>query len=107
MFSHPIEIPLLPQKSELQLAAKLLNPLNFPHSLDPTVKKLCNIERCGNNMHQMVANMMLAQYLQLQLCSKVYIPLAKTVFFLVFKMKKLKMGQSVTGTNALRIIKYI
>ena len=34
-------------------------------------------------------------------------PLPKLCFFLVFKVKKLKMGQSVTGTNALRITKYI
>ena len=40
---------------------------------------------------------------ELQLCSKVYIPLAKTVLFLVFKVKKLKMGQSVTGTNGMQL----
>ena len=43
----------------------------------------------------------------IQLCSKVCIPLAKTVFFLVFKENKLKMGQSVTRTNALGVTKYI
>ena len=31
------------------------------------VKQSCNIERCGNKMHQIVANMMLSQYLELKL----------------------------------------
>ena len=46
-------------------------PQFFP--LDPTANKLCNIEHieccncCGNKMRQIVANMLLSQYLRLQL----------------------------------------
>ena len=35
--------------------------------LDPLVNKSCNIERCGNKMHQLVENMMLSQYLEFKL----------------------------------------
>ena len=34
---------------------------------DPMVNKSCNIERCSNKMHQVVANMILSKYLQVKL----------------------------------------
>ena len=46
--------------------SKIIGPPEF-FPLDPIVNKLCNIELCGKKMHQLVANMMLSQYLQLQL----------------------------------------
>ena len=45
----------------LQLAAKLLDPLEFL-LLGPMLNKSCNIEHCGNKMHQIFTNTMLSQY---------------------------------------------
>ena len=35
--------------------------------MNPIVRKSCNIEHCGKEMHNIVANMMLSQYIQLKL----------------------------------------
>ena len=54
-----------PYQVHVQLAAKLLDPLEcLP--LDPMLNKSCNIERCGYKMHRIVANMILSQYLELK-----------------------------------------
>ena len=46
--------------------SKIIGPPEIS-SLDPIVNKSCNIERCGNKMHENVPNMMLSQYLQVKL----------------------------------------
>ena len=48
------------------VVSKIIGPPDFS-PLDPIVNKSCNIERCGKKTHQIVANMMLSQYLQLSL----------------------------------------
>ena len=52
--------------NSIQLAAKLLDPLEFL-LLDPMLNKSCNIERCGYRIHQIVANMTLSLYLEVEL----------------------------------------
>ena len=48
----------------LQLASEILDPPGiFP--LNPIVSKSCNIESCGNKMHQIIANLIVSEYLQL------------------------------------------
>ena len=48
------------------VVSKIIGPPEF-FPLDSIVNKSCNIEYCGNKMHQIVPNMMLYQYLQLKL----------------------------------------
>ena len=48
------------------VVSKIIGPPEFS-LLNPIVNKSCNTERCGNKMHQIITNMMLSQYLQLQL----------------------------------------
>ena len=53
-------------KVVVTVGSKITGPPEFL-PLDPMVNESCNIERCGNKMHQIVANMMLFRYLQLKL----------------------------------------
>ena len=48
------------------VVSKIIGPPEVS-PLDPIVKKSHNIGRCGYKMHQIVANMMLSEYLQLKL----------------------------------------
>ena len=50
----------------IQLEAKLLDPFEFI-PWDPMLNKSCNIERCGYQIHKIVANMTLSQYLEVEL----------------------------------------
>ena len=51
---------------EIQLEAEVFNPPDvFP--LIPIVNKSCNIERCVNNMLQIIRNMMVSQWSELEL----------------------------------------
>ena len=55
-----------PWVSQIQLEAEVFNPPDiFP--LIPIVNKLCNIERCVNNMLQIIQNMMVSQGSELEL----------------------------------------
>ena len=50
----------------VQLEAEVFNPPDvFP--VIPIVNKLCNIERCVNNMLQIIQNMMVSQCSELEL----------------------------------------
>ena len=52
--------------TSVTVGSRTIGPPEFS-PLDPIVNKSCNIEHFRNNMHQIVANMMLSQYLQLLL----------------------------------------
>ena len=58
--------PLLPHREDIQLEAEVFNPPDVL-PLIPIVNKTCNIERCVNNMLQIIQNMMVSQCSKLEL----------------------------------------
>ena len=53
-------------KNLYTVGSRIIGPPEFL-PLDPMVNKSCNIECCGNEMHQIIATMMLSQYFELKL----------------------------------------
>ena len=59
LFQRPV-FKLITKLFYVQLALEILKPVGV-FLLNPIVNKCCNIECCGNKMHQIVANLVQAR----------------------------------------------